>query len=196
MKRSIVLAAATSSLFDVNKLLSLVIQTTLNLALRYWYITALIVIVWLWDQIGPDIIKMRRHQKAFRRVTEWRTDNDQLQWIRGMTPKQFEEFVAELFRKLGYSAEAVGKSHDEGIDVVIEKDGHRHYVQCKKYVASVPAHAVRDFFGAMVGRGADSKGFFVTTGVFSEEAMQFAQDKPIELIDGQELIRLIQSVSK
>jgi len=162
----------------------------------YWPWFILLAVIALILEFLPAFQDRWRHQRAFQRSSSFRSDQDQLQWLRGMTPKQFEDYVAQLYRELGYSTEAVGRSHDEGIDVIAVKNGRTHYIQCKKYVGSVPAGAVRDFYGAIASRGADSKGIFVTTGVFSTEAEQFAQDKPLELIDGQALIRLIHSVPK
>ena len=55
---------------------------------------------------------------------------------------------------------------------------------------------VRDFYGAMAGQIAGGKGIFITTNIFTSEAEQFADDKPLELIDGDKLLRLIKSVKK
>jgi restriction system protein len=52
--------------------------------------------------------------------------------------------------------------------------------------------AVRDFYGAMADRGANAKGFFITTNVFTLEAEKFAEGKPLELIDGVRLTQYIE----
>lgn len=60
--------------------------------------------------------------------------------------------------------------------------------QCKKYQGSVPASAIRDFRGAMVGRA--DKGLFITTGTFSPAAIKEATRDgapPIDLVDGDHL---------
>ena len=142
--------------------------------------------------ILPDLIKDYRLRRKWKDGEKWRDGRDQLQWLRGMQPKEFEEYVAELFRKLGYEAEAVGRSHDGGIDVIIKKDGVTGYVQCKKYISSVvPVGAVRDFYGALADRLSTGKGYFVTTNIFTLEAEKFAEGKPIELIDGNRLLEYI-----
>lgn len=50
---------------------------------------------------------------------------------------------------------------------------------------------MRDFYGAIANRLADSKAFFVTTNTFTLEAEKFAEDKPIELVDGFNLLKYI-----
>ena len=55
---------------------------------------------------------------------------------------------------------------------------------------------VRDFYGAMAGKLSEGKGIFITTNIFTTEAENFAEDKPIELIDGDELLKLIKVAKK
>ena len=113
--------------------------------------------------------------------------------IRNLTPDGFEEYIAQLFKLMGYKAEKVGGSYDGGIDVVAEKNGKKHYIQCKKFInKQVTVHDVRDFYGAITDKLADAKAIFITTNVYTLEAEKFCEDKPIELIDGQGLIKLLQ----
>jgi len=46
----------------------------------------------------------------------------------------------------------------------------------------------------MTAKRADGKGIFITTNVFTTEAVMFAENEQIELIDGDALIKLIRSV--
>ncbi|MDF1496975.1 MAG: restriction endonuclease [Patescibacteria group bacterium] len=133
----------------------------------------------------------------FNKGKSWRTDQELLQWLRGLKPTEFEEYIAHLFTKLGYKADAVGKSHDGGIDVIATKNGITNYIQCKKYITNkVPVSAVRDFYGALANKLANGKGYIITTNTFTLEAEKFAEDKPIELIDGFDLIRHIKMAKK
>lgn len=65
--------------------------------------------------------------------------------------------------------------------------------QCKSYKETVSPHHVRDFRGAMQGRG--EKGLIITTGRFTKEAKsETSRDgvTPIELIDGDRLVELFE----
>lgn len=153
------------------------------------FVGAIFLIIFIFD--------LYRLRRRFKQGARWRTDQELLQWLRGMSPSEFEVYVADLFRRLGYRTEAVGKSHDGGIDVVAEKNGVKHYIQCKKYITSkVPVGAVRDFYGALANHLAEGRGIFVTTNIFTTEAQQFAEDKPIEMVDGFGLVRLIKKADK
>lgn len=66
------------------------------------------------------------------------------------------------------------------------------FFQCKRYQCSVGSGAVRDFRGAMAGRG--DKGVLITTGSFTTKAKkEAARDgaPPIDLIDGDRLCQLL-----
>jgi hypothetical protein len=69
------------------------------------------------------------------------------------------------------------------------------YFQCKRYSDSVGAGAVRDFRGAMTGRG--EKGLIITTATFTSAAQAEATRDgvpPIDLIDGDRLCDLLKQV--
>ncbi len=114
-----------------------------------------------------------------------------------MKPSEFENYISDLFARLGYKTKAVGASHDGGVDVIAEKDGIKSYVQCKKFITSeATVGDVRNFYGALADHLTNGKGYFVTTNKFTLEAEKFAEDKPIELIDGYKLIRYIKMAEK
>ncbi len=119
-----------------------------------------------------------------------------------MAPSRFESLVVQLLLKMGYggsrqeAGQAVGKSGDGGIDGMISEDRlglEAIYVQAKRWKGTVGEPEVRNFLGALVGRGAN-KGVFMTTGAFSDAAHAFAGrsiQQKIVLIDGQRLAKLM-----
>ena len=157
----------------------------------------LLLVKILFEVIIPDKIAEWKRRKSINNDKNWRSDRELLQLIRGMTPSEFEVYIADLFFQLGYKTNTVGKSHDGGIDVTAEKNGIINYIQCKKFITSqVPVGAVRDFYGALADHLANGKGYFITTNKFTLEAEKFAEDKPMELIDGFRLIEYIRMAEK
>jgi HJR/Mrr/RecB family endonuclease len=138
-------------------------------------------------------IKKRRYSDIY----DWHAGKDLLNRLRRMHPSEFEDYVSDLYDRLGYKTERVGRSHDGGVDVIATKDGIKHYIQCKKYITrQAGVGDVRDFAGALMDKLSAGKGIFITTNIFTTEAEQYAIDKPIELIDGDRLLRLIKQVGK
>lgn len=152
------------------------------------YIVIVIIVIVIIVVVLIYLLK-RKRQKFFKEKTT-------LQELRALTPDQFEEFIADLYQKMGYKAEKVGGAYDGGIDVVAEKNGVKHYIQCKKFITrQAGVHDVRDFYGAMSDKLSNAKGIFITTNIFTTEAEKFAEDKPIELIDGDALIKLVENIN-
>lgn len=115
----------------------------------------------------------------------------------GLPPENFERLARRLLREAGFiSATVTGRSGDGGIDGIgiyrLSLVSFQVFFQCKRYRGSVGAGAVRDFRGAMYGRG--DKGLLITTGSFTADAKQEATRDgapPIDLIDGDRLCELL-----
>lgn len=104
--------------------------------------------------------------------------------INGVTWYQFEQLVAEAFRRQGFIAAETSKGADGGVDLELKRGDGRYLVQCKKWrSARVGVATVRELYGVVAGRGATG-GFVVTSGAFTRSAAEFAQGKNIALIDG------------
>ncbi|MDD3734951.1 MAG: restriction endonuclease, partial [Candidatus Pacebacteria bacterium] len=147
--------------------------------------------------IGLLVIAVIAKKFRLKRGAKWLSDRELLNELRRLTPDEFERYIADLFSKLGYQTNVSGGPYDQGVDIIAEKNGIKHYIQCKKFITrEVGVGAVRDFYGALADHLANSKGYFITTNKFTLEAEKFAEDKPIELIDGFKLIQYIRLAKK
>jgi len=117
--------------------------------------------------------------------------------IRGLNWREFEELVGEAYRRQGYMVtEITVAGPDEGIDLVLKKDGALVLVQCKQWRSfKVGVDVVRELFGVMTAKHATS-GILISSGVFTQEAKNFAADKPIDLVDGTQFLQLVGNVQK
>jgi restriction system protein len=114
-----------------------------------------------------------------------------------LSPQQFERLSARLLREVGFTrVDVLGGSDDKGLDGVglleVQLLTFPVFFQCKRYRGQVGPAQVRDFRGAMAGRG--DKGLFITTGTFtpaSREEATRAGVAPIDLIDGDRLTELL-----
>ncbi len=164
-----------------------------NILKTFWPFLAFIIVVWVIREIGPVIIGAWNRKRKFSIGEKYRSGRSLIKWLQDLSPKEFEQYIAHMFENLGFIVEVTGSAYDGGIDVVAEKNGVKHYIQCKKFITQqVPVSAVRDFYGAMADKGAQAKGFFITTNKFTLEAEKFAESKPIELIDGFKLADLLE----
>jgi restriction system protein len=127
----------------------------------------------------------------------WR--GEVLDEVMKLSASDFERLTQRLLREEGFvNTRVTGRSGDHGID------GHGVYrmslltfkvfFQCKRYRESVGPGAVRDFRGAMTGRG--DKGLLITTGTFTNDAKAEATRDgapPVDLIDGVRLCDLLKT---
>ena len=111
-----------------------------------------------------------------------------------LTPGEFESLITNLFEKMGLETRLTQPSRDGGVHCVAFDQrpilGGKVIIQAKRYKNTVGVSAVRDLFGAMHNEGA-SKGILVTTSGYGSAAFEFAKGKPIELLDGSDLLYLL-----
>lgn len=120
-----------------------------------------------------------------------------LSTLQNISPDQFERLARRLLREAGFvSATVTGKAGDGGIDGIgvyrVSLLSFPVFFQCKRYIGSVGPGAVRDFRGAMSGRG--EKGLLITTGTYTSEAKRESTRDgapPVDLIDGDQLCDLL-----
>jgi restriction system protein len=111
--------------------------------------------------------------------------------------KEFEWLVGEVFRRQGYrTEESISGGADGGIDLSLHRDGQTTLVQCKRWKhKSVGVPIVRETFGILTAEKAH-RAMVITTSKFTKEAKDFAKGKPIELIDGPQLLTLVKNVQQ
>jgi restriction system protein len=118
-----------------------------------------------------------------------------------MPPDTFERLAQRLLREAGFrNVEVTGRPGDGGIDGVgvfqLSLVPFHIFFQCKRYRGTVPPSEVRDFRGAMSGRG--EKGLLITTGSFTKSARDEATRDgapPVELVDADALCDLLRKYS-
>jgi restriction system protein len=113
--------------------------------------------------------------------------------------KDFEQLVREIFEqeftKEGGEVKVTRASRDGGVDAVaFDPDplrGGKIVIQAKRYTNVVGVSAVRDLYGTVMNEGAN-KGILVTTSNYGTDAYEFAKGKPLVLLDGNNLLHLLQ----
>lgn len=111
--------------------------------------------------------------------------------------REFEELVGEAYRRKGYAVtELGGGGPDGGVDLELRKNGEILLVQCKHYrMKKVGVKIVRELYGVVASENATG-GIVITSGIFTNDASDFARGKPLELVDGKKLLVLIAEVQK
>jgi hypothetical protein len=119
-----------------------------------------------------------------------------------LTPRQFEEFIAELWERFGYQVELTKRTRDGGRDVVAIRRAEaelRFLIECKR---NNPSHGVgvglvRALYGVKTHEKA-TKAFLATTSYFTRTAKEFFEQHRWELEprDYQGVLDWIKTVSQ
>ena len=119
--------------------------------------------------------------------------------IAAMEWEDFEHLIREIFEKEfshgGGEVKVTQASRDGGVDAIaFDPDpirGGKIVIQAKRYTGTVGVAAVRDLYGTVVNEGA-TKGILVTTADYGPDAYGFAKDKPLTLLNGSNLLHLLE----
>jgi hypothetical protein len=103
---------------------------------------------------------------------------------------EFEQYVAEIFRHLGFIVEVTGKTGDLGMDVLACKGQLRLAIQAKRYTGPVGNDAVSAVFTAKTHYRCDHC-LVVSTSRFTRSAKKLAQSTGCRLIGADEIGVLI-----
>jgi len=119
--------------------------------------------------------------------------------LAAMDWEDFEHLIREIFEKeftsSGGEVRVTQASRDGGVDAVaFDPDpirGGKIVIQAKRYAYTVGVSAVRDLYGTLMNEGA-TKGILVTTSDYGPDAYEFANGKPITLLNGANLLHLLE----
>jgi len=123
-------------------------------------------------------------------------NNFSLENLQSLTPIEFENLVKTLLQQMGFNAATTKASGDGGIDIIALSEqpivSGKYVIQCKRYAIgnNIGEPVIRELYGVMMHENAN-KGILVTTSDFTKAAMTFAQDKTVELINGNQLLHLL-----
>lgn len=144
------------------------------------------------------IIQINKEDKRFVEAYDVAKNIDTGTNLAAMDWKDFENLIRELFEwkfsSNGGECKITQASRDGGVDAIaFDPDpilGGKIIIQAKRYTNVVGVSAVRDLYGTLINEGA-SKGILITTSDYGSDAHKFAKGKPITLLNGNNLLHLL-----
>ncbi len=105
-------------------------------------------------------------------------------------PDEFEGFVADVFRHLGFTVEVTGQSGDQGVDAVACRGPLRVAIQAKRYIDAVGNAAVQQVYAGMAHHRCHRCVVVASSG-FTSGAISLAQSTGCLLIGSDKIGALI-----
>lgn len=154
--------------------------------------------VWnvIWAKMRPlDHEVLQKHKKYLATLKSFEQQQQRLleSFWSTLSGRAFEHELAQLFERLGYGVQLTPYGRDGGIDLFIQQKTKSTIVQCKRYAGPVGVAIVRELYGVLQSSEADSA-ILAATGGFTQGVLDFAKDKPIQLLGLREIIDLQKSV--
>ncbi|MBE6069349.1 MAG: restriction endonuclease [Clostridium lundense] len=120
--------------------------------------------------------------------------------IMNLEPEEFEQFCAEIYRRLGYKATVTEFGNDGGKDIILtDKYNNLIYVECKRwhelYAKQVGREICQKLIGSCAADGV-KKAILITTGKIHENAFEYQKhinknnSFDLEIVDFYSLIKL------
>ncbi len=116
----------------------------------------------------------RLAEEARRKSVENTYKSLYLQPWRDMRAGDFEMFLAKVLSAHGYEVEQTGRSGDQGVDLIVTRNGRRVAVQAKGYSGSVGNAAVQEAYAGMAHYRCDACAV-VTNSTFTSSAVSLAE---------------------
>jgi restriction system protein len=145
------------------------------------------------------IMEITRDDQRFIEGRDLASEVDATVNLAAMDWEDFEHLVREIFGRefelRGGEVKVTQSSSDGGVDAVaFDPDpisGGKIVIQAKRYTRTVGVAAVRDLYGTVMNEGA-GKGILVTTADYGPDAYKFAADKPLTLLNGANLLFMLE----
>jgi restriction system protein len=122
--------------------------------------------------------KERLRVEAQRKLYDAMRDVDAWASLNGIG---FERAVAIIYREQGFNVEFTPRTNDQGVDLILRKDGTVSIVQCKAYAKSVGVSAVRELVGTRAAWPNPTEAILVALFDFSGAAKAFAAEHNVKL---------------
>lgn len=141
------------------------------------------------------LLKQLSRQRQYSITTDEIASQGTTAALNNLSWLEFEGYIGEFFKQQGYEVkQAFSQKPDGGVDIWMRKDGQLTLVQCKHWKArKVGIQILREMYAVMIENNA-SKMIIVTSGDFTSEAIKYALDKRLWLINGGELVHMIEQV--
>jgi hypothetical protein len=137
--------------------------------------------VWLGDNERLVAFSIHQRTKDF--------ESSPVGYSSAISPRGYEQLVAQTLSELGWHARVTGATGDQGIDVIAIKLGAKLVVQCKHYSTPVGNDAVQE---VIAGREFEQASYaaVVSNMEFTRAAKQLASNTRVLLLHHDQLVRI------
>lgn len=141
------------------------------------------------ERVRQEAERRRKEAKRAKKAALLAQQRKQEEYWESLSGIAFERELGKLYRAQGYSVKSTPTSGDQGVDLILTKNGKTTVVQCKAHKSPIGPSVARELFGSMHHFKADNA-ILACTGGFTDGVIKFARGKPISLISAWDIARM------
>jgi len=116
-------------------------------------------------------------------------------YLKELNDAEFEKLVSLIFKQRGYSIVENNEQNYDGVDVVLRIDNKDTFVQYRHWREHHIDVAPLEELCAIMKAESVNHGIVITTGIFTDDALEAAQGKKLMLINGVDLSLMVNVLS-
>ena len=116
-------------------------------------------------------------------------------YLKELDDAEFEKLISILFQQRGYTHVEAEESNDS-VDIILKINGAKTFVQYKHWREYEIDVAVLEAFDAVMEEESVREGIIITTGLFTQEALDYSHAKHILLINGVDLSLMVNTLGE
>lgn len=135
----------------------------------------------------------KEKNKKTKQDIKYNNIDEELEKIDQLNGQQFENYIINLLSKIGYTnIKGTAFTGDYGVDIVVEKNGLKCAIQCKRYNNKVPTKAIQEIKSGKTYYKCD-KAIVITNNYYTRNAQNLANSVGVQLIDRDDIIHILKS---
>ena len=110
-------------------------------------------------------------------------------YLKELNDEEFEKLIAMIFKQRGYFIS--DKNENPDADLILKINGEVTFVQYSHWREYKVELSTVEMFSNLIEENSIAHGIIITTGTFTEDALDFSPGKPLLLINGVDLSQMI-----
>ena len=113
-------------------------------------------------------------------------------YLKELDDAEFDKLIVMVFKQRGYAVSTKDECKQESVDLILKMNGETTYIQYKHWREYEVDVAVLEDFDAVMEAESISHGIVITTGLFTQDALEYSHGKHLLLINGIDLSQMIE----
>lgn len=164
-------------------------MTNKNKSLFKVLVNAVAKLPWLKESLTPTKGKMKPGKGFNKPVSIHSFD-----YLKELDDKEFDKLISLIFKQRGYSVSEKHEKRVDAVDVVLHMNNEATFIQYRHWREHHVDVAQIEELYTMLDTESARNGIVITSGIFTDDALDFAIGKKLLLINGVDLSQMVEAL--